>query len=360
MQSNIPKIITPGWPRISSFPPSKSPSLGVSSISILFLHRVPQLPRCPPGHDFLQQALPRVWDTSCELRLQLVHFYMGSQQGIIQWFSAGGGLPAGNPEYQTEMVFGCHIYGQGTLLSCSRYRLRMLSYILQRTGLTPITHSYWAQNVKCAKVETPCSTVIVYVFPVLREAVSFIFITPVHFFQALKKYLLNDWMTFGSAGHSSCLLLLAFDCDQLPVLSFLSCPAQILNSLTLCRLPPKYACYTLQVTDGRELELHAARQNTGHLGCTGQKTGAGSGHQADGAERLHRARMLKSFNSSMGHLLTYSKGSITSEPTDVLSPLWSSSEWWAHSQATDCWPFTSMCFCYSVHMSYDKAYFTWL
>lgn len=257
-------------------------------------------------------------------------------------------------------VFWLSYLWAGTLLSRSKYRLRMLSYILQRTGLTPITHSYWAQNVKCAKVETPCSTVIVYVFPVLREAVSFIFITPVHFFQALKKYLLNDWMTFGSAGHSSCLLLLVFDCDQLPALSFLSCPAQILDSLTLCRHPPKYACYTLQVTDGRELELHAARQNTGHLGCTGQKTGAGPGHQADGAEELHRAQMLKSFNSSMGLLLTYWKGSITSEPTDVLSLLGSSPEGWAHSQTTDCWPFTSMCFCYSVHMSYDKAYFTWL
>lgn len=140
-------------------------------------------------------------------------------------------------------------------------------------------------------------------------------------------------MTFGSAGHSSCLLLLVFDCDQLPALSFSSCPAQILNSLTLCRPPPKYSCYTPQVTDGRELERHAEKQNTGHPGCTGQKMRAGPGRQADGAEGagpgrqavgavgLHRAQMLKSFNSSVGHLLTYSKGNITSEPTDVLSPL---------------------------------------
>lgn len=288
----------------------------------------------------------------------------GSQLGVV--------LPAGEPEYHTEMVFGCHIYGQGTLLSCSNYRLRMLSYTLQRTGLTPITHSYLAQNVKCAKVETPCSTVIVYVFPVLREAVSFIFITPVHFFQALKKYLLNDWMTFGSAGHSSCLLLLVFDCDQPPALSFSSCPAQILNSPTLSRPPPKYSRCTLQVTDGRELELHAEKQSTGHLGCAGQKMGAGPGHQADGTEGagpghqadgavgLHRAQMLKSSNSSLDHLLTYSKGNITSEPTDVLSPLWSSREWWAHSQTTGYWPFTFLCFCSSVHMSYDKANFTWL
>lgn len=48
--------------------------------------------------------------------------------------------------------------------------------------LTPAAHNYLAQNVTCAKVETPCSTVIVYVFPVLREAVSFTFTTPVHFF----------------------------------------------------------------------------------------------------------------------------------------------------------------------------------
>lgn len=58
----------------------------------------------------------------------------------------------------------------------------MLLHILQRTGLTSITHNNLAGNVTCAKVETPCSTVIAYVFPVLREAVSFIFITPVHFF----------------------------------------------------------------------------------------------------------------------------------------------------------------------------------
>lgn len=126
-------------------------------------------------------------------------------------------------------------------------------------------------------------------------------------------------MTFGSAGRSPCLPLLASDCDQLPARSFLSRLAQMSDSLTLCRPPPKYPCYTLQVTDGGELELHAAKQNTGCLGCRGRAGKARRWPETNGSRAWPPGQWSRGstrgwdaeiFQLSHGRLLTYSTGSI--------------------------------------------------
>lgn len=63
----------------------------------------------------------------------------------------------------------------------------ILLYVLQYIELPPPTHNYFPQNFTRAEVETSHSGVIVYVFPILRAALSFIFITPMQFFPGAQK-----------------------------------------------------------------------------------------------------------------------------------------------------------------------------
>lgn len=68
---------------------------------------------------------------------------------------------------------------------------------------------------------------------------------------------------------------------------------------------------------------------------------------------VHRAQMLRSFNSSTCRFITYLTGNI--HFWDHGSPLpFVALEWWITSQSTNYWPVTSLCFCYSVHMNYNK------